>query len=196
MFVRSGSMFLGCLLVLALSPFLCSAGSLSAAVTDVTTITNEASESRILFRIPELASFEANTFHLKRATLRVPYFLGDALDERVVVVAYAMTRSWGAGAEWNAGWERAGGDFDAELFATVEVARGARSGTLEFDLTSVVRELVANPGSNQGFLLSDRFNRDGGIRQEEIGLLNSLGEGVLVVSYKETLGSPRRGRSR
>ncbi len=54
---------------------------------------------------------------------------------------------------WNAPWGSAGGDFDATPAGTTTISGADAGSWITIDITPLVQEWVADPGSNQGLLL-------------------------------------------
>jgi hypothetical protein len=165
------------------------------AISDVTTIENEAGASRILFRVNDLDRLRHSL--TRRAQLRIPFTLG-ATDERTLELrVYPVTTAWTQGSvAWDTGWENPGGDFDADLYSPAKVDLRRRTGALVFDLTVALKEIVEGGMDDHGFLVSVRPSEADGIAADDLAIFQNLGSSGLDVSYQTLVSRSPRARAR
>ncbi len=172
------------------------AAELSRGVRDVTTIQNEAGQGRILFRadLPE----EPGAIAVRRAILTVPVTAadgaGDRTSRRLDLRVYPVTRAWSAGsADWATGWSRPGGDFDPDVYGHADADVG-RGGTVQFDVTVAVKEILEHGMEAHGFLLTVAPDTGEGIASDDRASLEGFAGATLEVQYRELPPRPARNR--
>jgi hypothetical protein len=187
-------------LAAVLAAVLVSAGEVESrdrthAISDVTTIENEAGASRILFRIDQLDRLRHSL--IRMAQLRVPYTLASPDERTLELRIYPVTTAWTQGSvAWDTGWENPGGDFEADLYSPARVDLRSRTGTLVFDLTVALKEIVEGGMEDHGFLVSVRPSEADGIEADDLALFQNLASADLDVSYHSLVSRSPRARAR
>ncbi len=165
------------------------------AISDVTTIEDEAGASRILFRVDHLDRLEHSL--LRKAQLRIPYALGSTDERTLELRVYPVTTAWTQGSvAWDIGWENPGGDFDADLYSPARVDLRSRTGTLVFDLTVALKEIVEGGMDDYGFLVSVRPSEADGIAANDLAIFQNLGSASVDVSFQTLVSRSPRARAR
>ncbi len=160
---------LGCVL-LGLLGGTAFAGETVVALRDVTGVQDGHGASRVLFRTAALPSFEHRL--IESAILSVPY-AGSVVDRAREVRVCPVTEAWQGAARWNTA-------FDEELYArgTLDLRRG--SGTMMFDVTVALREIVEHGLTADGFVLTG-MAPGAGIPTEDATRLSDLSGARLTV---------------
>ncbi len=146
------------------------AGETVLALRDVTGVQDGRGASRVLFRTAALPSFEHRL--IESAILSVPY-AGSVVDRAREVRVCPVTEAWQGAARWSTA-------FDEELYArgTLDLRRG--SGTMMFDVTVALREIVEHGLTADGFVLTGVASGDG-IPTEDASRLSDLSGARLTV---------------
>jgi len=160
-----------------------SAAGVRGAVRDVAVIQDGAGSARILFRastaVSDLSEAIISKAHLTIATTGLP----DARTLRVRV--YPLTAvGWSPlGASWS-GWTRPGGDYDEELFASAELDLAGGGATATFDVTAILKEVVEEGLTADGFLLTVDPVAGTGISVADLTRFGTLTGATFDVSYR------------
>ncbi|MEZ5066433.1 MAG: hypothetical protein R3B81_17025 [bacterium] len=160
-------------------------------VSDVTAIVHESGAGRVLFHadlnLPEVPVGLA----VRRATLQIPV-ANLELSRALTVRVHPVSTAWSPGSvSWDEGWQRPGGDFDDRLHARAELGRG-HIGELSFDVTMLVKEIVAGNLENRGFLLTVDPREGLGLPPEDLPGFVAVGAAHVDVQYRETPVRPAR----
>ncbi len=141
------SIFLGALVCILsigseVNPVLAADAQL-VGVADVTVVTNGEGASRVLFRLPVSTASERTI--VKKAILTVP-FTGAPEEKSLELRICPVTEAWPSGASWST-------EFDADVFAPARVDLGSGSGSATFDLTVLLKEVLEDDLTSDGFVL-------------------------------------------
>jgi hypothetical protein len=175
-----------------------SAESMSCSIGETGTIQSASGETRALFKVSGLDRL--GSVALRRATLTIPYTLSRAEDRRVELRVMPVTTDWSSGSvSWDAGWTASGGDCDEALYARGVADFSSTSGSVTFDVTVAMKELLEEGASFYGFLVTGR-GAAGGLASADAAVVGQLASATLDLSYKTTLGAPpgmgHRGRQK
>ncbi len=166
------------------------AGETVVALRDVTGVQDGRGASRVLFRTAALPPFQSSL--IESAILTVPYS-GSVADRTREVRVCPVTETWQGAARWNTA-------FDEELYArgTLDLRRG--NGSMRFDVTVALREIVEHGLTADGFVLTG-MAPGAGIPTEDAARLSDLsGARLMVRTIELPSGMPppewftRRGR--
>jgi hypothetical protein len=130
----------------------------------------------VLFRAAALPSFENSL--IESAILTVPYS-GSAADRAREVRVCPVTESWRGAPRWSTA-------FDEELYARGSLDLRGGSGTMIFDVTAALREIVEHGLTTDGFVLTGTAPGRG-IPTEDASRLSDLSGARLTV---RTIGLP------
>jgi len=166
------------------------AATLTTGLTDVTAIADTEGETRLLCRIDDLASVaDTRHFAVDRAILRFS-LAGEVAEERLAVQMHPVTRSWNPGTvDWTTGWERAGGDFDDDVYGRAHVDFGRASSDVVLDITIPVREALLNEGWD-GFILRGAPFESGGIPDGDASRFAGLANAQVNITYQKVNRTP------
>ncbi|HMB69182.1 MAG TPA: hypothetical protein VKU85_07710 [bacterium] len=159
------------------------AANLTDGVRDVTVIQDASGNGRILFRAGNVLSGLTEAA-VSKALLTVS-MSGEASARTLPLRVHPVTtESWTAGSvDWTAGWSRAGGDFDDEVFAAeVNLARGGAA--VVFDVTAILKEVIEAGMTADGFLLTVDPATGIGIPSADLGRFGTLSGATLEVTYR------------
>ena len=172
------------------------AAEMSRGVRDVTMIQDEVGTSRVLFRadLPQ----ESSAIAVRRAILTVPVAAVEGAEgrtsRRLDLRVYPVTRSWSAGsADWTTGWSRPGGDYDSDVYGHADADVG-RGGSIQFDVTVIVKEMLEHGAPAHGFLLTVAPDAGEGIVATDRASLEGFADATLEVQYRELPPRPARTR--
>ncbi|HMB68322.1 MAG TPA: hypothetical protein VKU85_03390, partial [bacterium] len=127
-----------------------------------------------------------------KATLSVPV-TGTPADRTVSLRLHPITAAWSPlGTDWNAGWTRAGGDYDEELFATAEVNYGSGTATAVFDVTAILKETLEHGMFADGYLLTVDPKDGAGLSVADLTRFGTLAGATLDVKYRPAFRQARR----
>jgi hypothetical protein len=161
-------------------------------IRDVSIITSDEDECRLLFRVADFGPLEERgRAALGSARLRFPV-VGSTEARRYRVQVHPITTSWVAEvADWTTGWRTPGGDIDSDVYARtdIDLSRGAHE--VSIDVTTVVRELLANEDYD-GFLVSLPPFDGRGLTLDDMERFAEFSGAELVLTYKKTGPAPRR----
>jgi hypothetical protein len=156
-------------------------------IRDVTTIADRNGATRILFKA---APVNVSEIVILRATLQFGTG-GTVTDRRMRLQLHPVTTEWRPGAVgWTAGWSRAGGDFDDDLYAWSELDLNRSGAELVFDMTRVVKEIVEEGAFADGFVVTVDPTDGIGLRAEDVRRFQNLASASLELKYRNI--HPRR----
>ena len=157
------------------------ASELQANVADVTTITDGAGHSRILFRGGPTEAM--SDVAVRKASLRWTR-TGGGVPQRIRLQIHPITTPWNAETvAWGRGWTRPGGDFDESLYGRCELDLAAPE-VAQFDLTMVFKEILEHGHPAHGFLLTVDPADGLGLPDGVVELLGNLSAATLEVEYR------------
>jgi hypothetical protein len=129
---------------------------------------------------------------IRRASLSVP--IETSPQERWLTLRlYPVSRSWDAGVSWSAPWTTAGGDYDPELYSEARVDLRSGTGAAVFDVTVLLKEVLEEGVSADGFLLTDVTGGARGVRSADVTGLR-VAAGTLERFHADRDQSPAAGR--
>lgn len=153
----------------------------AVGIGDLTTIANDRGAARILFKAP---SMDRANIAVSRATLTVAV-TGPVAARRMGLRIHPVTTSWmPGGVSWTAGWSRAGGDFDDDLYAWAELDLNRGATDLVFDMTRVVKEIVEEGVFADGFILTVDPGEGVGLPADDVTRFEDLSSASLDVTYR------------
>jgi hypothetical protein len=154
---------------------------------------NERGAARLLFK--SAAPIELSNVAIREARLSFPV-VGALEDRRIALKVHPVTTAWTPGAvDWNTGWSRPGGDFDDLLYSRSELDLARGAGTVSFDLTAVLKEIVEEGAFADGFIVTIDPEEGEGIRAQDLPRLGALGTANLEIKYRQVPPRPiRRAR--
>jgi len=137
-------------------------------------------EARILFRFEDLTA-EEGTAIVRSAELALP-LSGEAVSREYELRIHPVTRAWSS-PDWETGWERAGGDFEDDLFARarVDLSRGGQ--TVRFDLLSLMNRALTEEFMD-GLILTVAPFDGAGIPEEDLARFAALESSAIQVQYR------------
>ena len=94
----------------------------------------------------------------------------------------AVTRYWDRSADWDVGWERPGGDFDADVYSRVVVKPEELGGVVRIPVATVLRE-EAGGRDLHGFIVSVVPHRGRGLNESAVRLLDGVANAHVEVSW-------------
>lgn len=163
-------------------------------VKDVATITDESGVSRMLFRIDGASEF--SNIAIAGATLDLALG-GESEDRSLRLQIHPVTTAWTRGSvDWTNGWNRAGGDFEDDLYGRADVRfdQGATHGY--FDLTTPLKEIVEMGMEADGFILTLSPVEGLGIPSDALERFAGLDEATVTIRYKPLPPTPPAIRNR
>jgi hypothetical protein len=187
--MRSIGQLLGIGTALLLTAHSSPALEITSGIRDVSTITNDRGEERILFRLPDLGLPE-NALIL-RVTLEFTVDAEpDSLPEQIQV--HPVTAPWTAGAvDWASSWQRPGGDIDPDLYSRIDVDLSEGGHAIGLDLTNLVKAQIEEGLYTDGFLLTVPPYAGEGIRSSSIARYLPIAGATIDVAYREVTRPPR-----
>lgn len=149
-------------------------------IAGVTAIANGTGAARILFKTPVM---DLANVAISQATLRVSV-VGPLSDRRMSLRIHPVTTPWEpGGVSWTAGWARAGGDFDDDLYAWSELDLDG-GGELTFDMTRVAKEIVEEGVYADGFLLTVDPADGIGLLSDDVERFQGLASASVEIAYR------------
>jgi len=152
----------------------------SLSIVETSVIESPEGEARILFRFEDLTA-EEGTAIVRSAELALA-ISGQAVAREYELRIHPVTRAWSS-PDWEGGWERAGGDFEDDLYsrARVDLTRGGQ--TVRFDLLSVMNRALGDEFMDGLILTVAPF--DGvGIPEEDLPRFAALASAAIRVQYR------------
>jgi len=150
------------------------------SIADTAVIESPEGESRILFRFEDLEEREGTAI-VRSAELAVT-LSGDVAAREYELRIHPVTRAW-SNPDWSTGWERAGGDFEDDLFARagVDLSRGGQ--TVRFDLLPVMNRALGDEFMD-GLILTVAPFDGAGIPEEDLARFAALESSAIQVQYR------------
>ncbi|MBZ0170820.1 MAG: hypothetical protein K8E66_00420, partial [Phycisphaerales bacterium] len=105
-----------------------------------TAVISDEGDHRVLFALGERDRLAHRYIDGADLVLTLPADLSALSDAPIEIQVYGVTRPWTEGADWRGGWERPGGDVDADIFARTTVVPDRLGGTLRIPIGTVLRE--------------------------------------------------------
>lgn len=157
----------------------------------VAVIANDDGDARILFRTTGLTLPERNVA-VQRALLRF-WMQGELADRRSEIRVFPISRDWNpTTVDWEGSWTEPGGDFDRELYARKEIEFSRGSHEVAVDMTLLMKEIYEGGLADFGFIVSVADGEGEGIRSEDVGRYQGVGNASLEIRYRYTTGPPPR----
>lgn len=174
-------MVLGCLL--GLMPTSAFAGTVRAAsIQDVTVVENAEGVARVLFRTSVLPA--SQNLIVQKATLTIP-FTGEAQERSINLRVHPVTEVWPPGGDFNT-------EFDTDLYAPAAVDLGRGAGSVTFDVTVLLKEIIEEGMFADGFVLTSASEERAGIDDADAERFSSMeGAALSVTTAVLPSGHPR-----
>jgi hypothetical protein len=148
---------------------------------DVTVVNNGEGDHRILFRTSEMPFSEKTV--IQRATLTLPY--SGASEERALSLRiHPITESW-------RGFDT---EFDRDVYASAGADLNRGSGTDVFDMTSLMKEILEDGMTADGFVLTVASEEREGLSEDDASRFASMEGAELKVTTTVLPSGHPRGR--
>jgi hypothetical protein len=169
---------------LLLSGAVAQAALLSASgVQDFTVIQDGRGSARILFRAGPAVAGLTNT-SISHASLTFTT-AGTPDTRRLRLRIYPVTTAWSAlGVSWTTGWNRAGGDYDEEIFTAADLDLSSGTATAVFDVTGILKEVLESGMTADGFILTVDPVGGVGVSVADLTRFGTLGTASFDVRYR------------
>jgi hypothetical protein len=111
------------------------------------------------------------------------------LEEQIQV--HPITTTWTAGAvTWTSGWQKPGGDIDADLYSRRDIDLSKGRQQVGLDLTGLLKEQIEEGMFADGFLLTVPPYVGEGIPAAALTRYVSVANATLAVTYREVSDPP------
>jgi hypothetical protein len=158
---------------------------------DVTVISNDQGQSRILFGFGRLDELREELITSAWISIPLP---GYAPTSDLTVEVHGLTTAWrGSRPTWNSPWTTAGGDLDDTDSYDITLDQGRRADLLRLDVTHMVRGMVDGSFPANGFVLSAYAAGRTAFNNPEMAVLGELKGGKLTVNYRKLTAHGLRG---
>ena len=158
---------------------------------DVTVISNDQGQSRILFGFGRLDELREELITSAWISIPLP---GYAPTSDVTVEVHGLATAWrGTQPTWNSPWVTAGGDLDDTDSYDITLDQGRRADLLRLDVTHMVRGMADGSFPSNGFILSAYAAGRTAFNNPEMAVLGELRGGKLTVSYRKLTAHGLRG---
>lgn len=163
---------------------------------DKTRVISDRGDHRVLFTLGERSRLAGKYIEEAHLVLTLPADVTELPDTPIEIQIHGVTRPWTADADWNAGWGRAGGDIDEDVFSRTIVHPRELAGTLRLPVDLVLRESVQGGGLH-GMLVTVAPYKARGLRAGQLRILaNATTAHVEVKWSPRPPESPRRRQAR
>jgi hypothetical protein len=165
---------------------------MSASVKDVTELADATGNARLLFRLAPAEKLDGMLVSQATVTFQA---VGTPTKEPLRLRVYPVTTTWTAGAvSWTSGWNRAGGDYNEDIYVPVEVDLSSGSATVELDLTPLVKETVEGGAATDGFILTTDPAAAMGLAATDAAGFLTLSTGTVDIRCREAPSAAQKVR--